>query len=56
MKASQPLVNYAPASIAAREIGELSEKVMSLEANVPLNGNIQFFVERVAAQLAEKAS
>ncbi|MDC0011383.1 hypothetical protein OAE20_06510 [Porticoccaceae bacterium] len=56
MKASQPLVNHSPASVAARDFSTLAKKVMLLEQNVPLNGNIQFFVERVAAQMASKVS
>ena len=56
MKASQPLVNHSPASVAARDFSALAKKVMLLEQNVPLNGNIQFFVERVAAQMASKVS
>lgn len=56
MKASQPLVNHSPASVAARDFSTLAKKVMLLEKNVPLNGNIQFFVERVAAQMASKVS
>jgi flagellar biosynthesis protein FlhG len=56
MKASQPLVNYAPGCIAARDFNALAKKVMLLEPNIPLNGNIQFFVERVAAQMASKVS
>jgi flagellar biosynthesis protein FlhG len=55
MKAAQPLVNYAPKSVAAHDFSALAKQVMDLEPNVPLNGNIQFFVERVAAQLASKA-
>ena len=49
------LVNYAPKSVAAHDFSALAKQVMDLEPNVPLNGNIQFFVERVAAQLASKA-
>jgi len=55
MKAAQPLVNYAPKSVAAHDFSALAKQVMDLEPNVPLNGNIQFFVERVAAQLVSKA-
>ena len=55
MKAAQPLVNYAPKSVAAHDFSALAKQVMDLEPNVPLNGNIQFFVERVSAQLASKA-
>ena len=55
-KASQPLVTYSPASLAARDFGNLAKEIMRLEPDVPLNGNIQFFVERVAAQLASKVS
>jgi len=55
MKASQPLVNYSPKSVAAHDFSALAKQVMALETNVPLNGNIQFFIERIAAQLAAKA-
>jgi flagellar biosynthesis protein FlhG len=55
MKAAKPLVNYAPKSLAANDFSALADQVMDLESNIPLNGNIQFFVERVAAQLASKA-
>jgi len=56
MKASQPVVTYSPASLAARDFGDLAKKILQLDSDVPLNGNIQFFVERVAAQLTDKAS
>jgi|GEM_PF-4983877 len=56
MKASQPVVTYSPASLAARDFGDLAKKILQLDNDVPLNGNIQFFVERVAAQLTDKAS
>lgn len=55
MKASKPLVDYSPSSVAAHDFSALAKQVMNLETNVPLNGNIQFFIERVAAQLASKA-
>ena len=46
MKASQPVVTYSPASLAARDFGDLAKKILQLDNDVPLNGNIQFFVER----------
>jgi len=54
MKASQPLVNYSPKSVAAHDFSALAKQVMALKANVPLTGNIQFFIERIVAQLAAK--
>jgi flagellar biosynthesis protein FlhG len=50
IKASQPLASFAPSSIASRDFKALAKVVMSLESEIPMNGGLQFFVERLAMQ------
>jgi len=54
IKASQPLVTYAPTSAASRDFTQLAKQVMALDSEVPMSGKIQFFVERVASQMANR--
>ena len=54
IKASQPLVTYAPTSAASRDFTQLDKQVMALASEVPMSGKIQFFVERVASQMANR--
>ncbi|MDC0088677.1 AAA family ATPase [Porticoccaceae bacterium] len=55
IKASQPMVTYAPNCVGSRDFTALAKKVMQLESDIPMSGNIQFFVERVAAQMATRS-
>jgi flagellar biosynthesis protein FlhG len=50
IKASQPLVNFAPSSIASRDFRALSKVVTNLDKNVSMSGGLQFFIERLAMQ------
>jgi flagellar biosynthesis protein FlhG len=50
IKASQPLVSFAPSSIATRDFKALSNVVTNLDANTSLSGGLQFFIERLATQ------
>jgi len=50
IKAGQPLVSFAPSSIASRDFRALAKVVTSLESDIPMNGGLQFFVERLAMQ------
>ena len=50
IKAGQPLVSFAPSSIASRDYRALAKVVTSLESDIPMNGGLQFFVERLAMQ------
>ena len=52
IKASQPLVSFAPASIASRDFRALGKAVNNLDKNVPMSGGLQFFIERLATQQA----
>ena len=54
IKASQPLVTYAPTSAASIDFTQLAKQVMALDSEVPMSGKIQFFVERVASQMANR--
>ena len=48
IKSSQPLVTFAPSSIASRDFRALAKVVMALESDIPMDGGLQFFVERIA--------
>jgi flagellar biosynthesis protein FlhG len=50
IKASQPLVNFAPSSIASRDFRTLGKVVANLDKNVTMSGGLQFFIERLAMQ------
>ncbi|MGB2259524.1 MAG: MinD/ParA family protein [Porticoccaceae bacterium] len=50
IKASQPLVNFAPSSIASRDFRTLGKVVTNLDKNVSMSGGLQFFIERLAMQ------
>jgi flagellar biosynthesis protein FlhG len=50
IKASQPLVSFAPSSIATRDFKALSKIVTNLDSNASLSGGLQFFIERLATQ------
>ena len=50
IKASQPLISFAPSSIATRDFKALAKVVLSLDSEIPMNGGLQFFIERLAAQ------
>ena len=50
IKAGEPLVSFAPSSIASRDFRALAKVVTSLESDIPMNGGLQFFVERLAMQ------
>ncbi|MDB2533252.1 MinD/ParA family protein [Porticoccaceae bacterium] len=50
IKASQPLVNFAPSSIASRDFRALGKVVTNLDKNVSMSGGLQFFIERLAMQ------
>ncbi|MBT4832711.1 MAG: MinD/ParA family protein [Porticoccaceae bacterium] len=50
IKASQPLVNFAPSSIASRDFRALGKVVTNLNKNVSMSGGLQFFIERLAMQ------
>lgn len=52
IKASQPLVSFAPSSIASRDFRALGKAVNNLDKNVPMTGGLQFFIERLATQQA----
>lgn len=50
LKASIPIMSFAPTSRATRDLKELSEKIASLKIENEASGGIQFFVERLALQ------
>tara|TARA_B100000767_G_scaffold93094_2_gene89504 strand:- start:755 stop:1582 length:828 start_codon:yes stop_codon:yes gene_type:complete len=50
IKASQPLVSFAPSSIATRDFSSLTDDIEGLSETHALSGGLQFFVERMAAQ------
>ena len=52
IKASQPLVSFAPSSIASRDFRALGKAVDNLDKNVQMSGGLQFFIERLATQQA----
>ena len=52
IKASQPLVSFAPSSIASRDFKALGKAVDNLDKNVSMSGGLQFFIERLATQQA----
>ncbi|MGB2041668.1 MAG: MinD/ParA family protein [Porticoccaceae bacterium] len=55
IKASQPLLTYAPASTATRNFVALAKSVMEIESDHLLTGGMQFFVERLASQRVSQA-
>jgi flagellar biosynthesis protein FlhG len=55
IKASQPLLTYAPASTATRNFVALAKSVMEIESDLSLTGGMQFFVERLASQRVSQA-
>lgn len=55
IKASQPLLTYAPASTATRNFVALAKSVMEIESGHSLTGGMQFFVERLASQRVSQA-
>lgn len=50
IKASQPLLTFAPASTATRNFISLAKLVIAIEPEMSLTGGMQFFVERLASQ------
>lgn len=50
IKASQPLVSFAPSSAATRDFSSLADHIEGLSETHALSGGLQFFVERIAAQ------
>jgi len=46
LKASKPLLAFAPSSIATRDYSALTKVVSALPQRTDLNGGLQFFVER----------
>jgi len=52
IKASQPLVSFAPSSIASRDFRALGKAVNNLDKTVSMSGGLQFFIERLATQQA----
>ncbi len=48
IKSSQPLVTFAPSSIASRDFRALGKVVTNLDKNVSMSGGLQFFIERLA--------
>ena len=55
IKASQPLLTYAPASTATRNFVSLAKSVIAMESGMSLTGGMQFFVERLASQRISQA-
>ena len=55
IKASQPLLTFAPASTATRNFISLAKLVIAIEPDMSLTGGMQFFVERLASQQLSKA-
>lgn len=55
IKASQPLLTYAPASTATRNFVSLAKSVIAMESGTSLTGGMQFFVERLASQRISQA-
>ena len=55
IKASQPLLTYAPASTATRNFVSLAKSVIAMESGMSLTGSMQFFVERLASQRISQA-
>jgi len=50
IKASQPVISFAPSSIATRDFKSLAKMVMTLDSEIPMTGGLQFFIERLATQ------
>ena len=55
IKASQPLLTFAPASTATRNFISLAKLVIAIEPDMSLTGGMQFFVERLASQQLSQA-
>jgi flagellar biosynthesis protein FlhG len=55
IKASQPLLTFAPASTATRNFISLAKLVIAIEPEMSLTGGMQFFVERLASQQLSQA-
>lgn len=55
IKASQPLLTFAPASTATRNFVTLAKQVIAIEPDTSLTGGMQFFVERLASQQLSQA-
>lgn len=55
IKASQPLLTFAPASTATRNFISLAKLVIAIEPDMSLTGGMQFFVERLAYQQLSQA-
>ncbi len=50
IKASQPLIAFAPSCTATRDFSDLANHIESFAENNMLSGGLQFFVERMAAK------
>ena len=55
IKASQPLITYAPASAATRNFVSLAKSVIAIEPDTSLTGGMQCFVERLVSQRISQA-
>lgn len=55
IKASQPILSFAPASPAARDFSAVADIVEALPKHDSISGGLQFFVERMAAHQTDKA-
>ena len=55
IKASQPLLTFAPAITATRNFISLAKLVIAIEPDMSLTGGMQFFVERLASQQLSQA-
>ena len=49
VKASKPVISFAPASAAARDFSAVADLVEELPLNDTISGGLQFFVERMAS-------
>jgi hypothetical protein len=54
IKASQPILSFAPASPAARDFSTMADIVEALPKYDSISGGLQFFVERMAAHQTDK--
>jgi flagellar biosynthesis protein FlhG len=50
IKSSEPLISFAPSSLATRDFSILANHLENLSESHTLSGGLQFFVERMAAQ------
>jgi flagellar biosynthesis protein FlhG len=53
IKASQSVISFSPASVAAKDFSAVADLVQELPRDVAITGGLQFFVERMASHQTE---